>query len=79
VQQPRVLLAIPTQFKATQLVVAQAVWATQRSDPVVVHEHPDSLASWASHGLRGYYLGLALHHNRCHNVHVLKNWHPQNF
>ena len=25
--------AVPTQFKATQLVVAQAVWATQRSDP----------------------------------------------
>jgi hypothetical protein len=23
----------PTQFKATQLAVAQAVWATQRSDP----------------------------------------------
>ena len=25
--------AVPTQFKATQLVVAIAVWATQRSDP----------------------------------------------
>jgi hypothetical protein len=24
---------VPTQFKATQLVVAIAVWATQRSDP----------------------------------------------
>ena len=26
-------ICIPTQFKAIQLVVAQAVWATQRSDP----------------------------------------------
>jgi hypothetical protein len=24
---------VPTRFKATQLVVALAVWATQRSDP----------------------------------------------
>jgi hypothetical protein len=24
---------VPTQYKATQLVVALAVWATQRSDP----------------------------------------------
>jgi hypothetical protein len=28
-----VCIPVPTQFKATQLVVAQAVWATQRSDP----------------------------------------------
>jgi hypothetical protein len=27
------IISIPTQFKATQLVVAMAVWATQRSDP----------------------------------------------
>jgi hypothetical protein len=26
-------IPVPTQFKATQLVVAIAVWATQRSDP----------------------------------------------
>jgi hypothetical protein len=27
------LYSVPTQFKATQLVVAIAVWAIQRSDP----------------------------------------------
>ena len=27
------IVLVPTQYKATQLVVALAVWATQRSDP----------------------------------------------
>jgi hypothetical protein len=39
---------------------------------VVVHEHPDNRASWAPHGLRGFYLGPSLEHYRCHLVHVLK-------
>jgi hypothetical protein len=41
---------IPTQFKAPQLVVAQAVWATQRIDPYfnqsvlfLMHQNNDTL------------------------------------
>ena len=44
---------------------------------VVVHESPDARASWATHGLRGYYLGPALSHYRCHHVHILKTGSPR--
>jgi hypothetical protein len=44
---------------------------------VVVHEHPDSRASWATNGVRDYFLGPAIHHYRCHHVHVLKTGTPR--
>jgi len=34
---------VPTQYKATQLVVALAVWATQRSDPDFTEATPTLL------------------------------------
>ena len=37
---------------------------------VVIHENPDKRASWAAHGVDGWYLGLALEHYRCYRVYV---------
>jgi hypothetical protein len=39
---------------------------------VVAHEKPDQRASWDPHGLDGYYLGPALDHYRCYQVHIPK-------
>jgi hypothetical protein len=39
---------------------------------VSAHEKPDQLASWDPHGVDGYYLGPALDHYRCYQVHVTK-------
>ena len=37
---------------------------------VVVHEKPDKRASFDFHGKRGYYVGPAMRHHRCHRVFV---------
>jgi hypothetical protein len=39
---------------------------------IIAHEKPDQRASWDPHGLDGYYLGPALDHNRCYQVHITK-------
>jgi hypothetical protein len=39
---------------------------------IVDHEKPDQRASWDPHGLDGYYLGPALDHYRCYQVHITK-------
>jgi hypothetical protein len=39
---------------------------------VVAHKKPDQRASWDPHGLDGYYLGPALYHYRCYQVHITK-------
>ena len=35
---------------------------------IVVHERPDGRPTWSHHGLRGFYLGPAMHHYRCARV-----------
>ena len=35
---------------------------------VLIHEKPDDRKSWAPHGVKGYYIGPALHHYRCYRV-----------
>ena len=37
---------------------------------VVIHEKPDKRASWAAHGVDGWYLGPAVEHYRCYRVYV---------
>ncbi len=37
---------------------------------IVSHDKPDARASFAPHGVRGWYLGPALSHYRCHNVYI---------
>jgi hypothetical protein len=39
---------------------------------IIAHEKPDQRASWDPHGLDGYYLGPALEHYRCYQVHITK-------
>jgi hypothetical protein len=39
---------------------------------VIAHEKPDQRPSWDPHGVYGYYLGPALDHYRCYQVHVTK-------
>jgi hypothetical protein len=39
---------------------------------VIAHEKPYQRASWDPHGLGGYYLGPALDHYRCYQVHITK-------
>ena len=36
----------------------------------VVHENPKKRASWAAHGLDGWYLGPEMDHYRCYHVYV---------
>ena len=37
---------------------------------VVIHEKPEKRASWATHGVDGWYLGPAVEHYRCYRVYV---------
>ena len=37
---------------------------------VVVHEKPEKRASWAAHGVDGWYLGPAMDHYCCYRVYV---------
>ena len=37
---------------------------------VVIHEKPDKRASWASHGVNGWYLGPEMEHYCCYRVYV---------
>jgi hypothetical protein len=39
---------------------------------IIAHEKPDQRESWDPHGLYGYYLGPALDHYRCYQVHITK-------
>jgi hypothetical protein len=39
---------------------------------IIAHEKPYQRASWDPHGLDGYYLGPALDHYRCYQVHITK-------
>jgi hypothetical protein len=39
---------------------------------IIAHEKLDQRASWYSHGVDGYYLGPALDHYRCYQVHITK-------
>jgi hypothetical protein len=39
---------------------------------VIAHEKPDQRASWDPHGVYGYYVGPALDHYRCYQVHITK-------
>jgi hypothetical protein len=39
---------------------------------VIAHEKPYQRASWDPHGLDGYYLGPALDHYRCYQLHITK-------
>jgi hypothetical protein len=39
---------------------------------IIAHEKPDQRASWDPHGLDSYYLGLALDHYGCYQVHITK-------
>jgi hypothetical protein len=39
---------------------------------IITHEKPDQRSSWDPHGLDGYYLGPALDHYRCYQVHITK-------
>jgi len=53
---------------------------------VVIFETPKQRASWAPHGVDGFYIGPAMHHYRCYKVFVTKtkhtriaetlSWHP---
>ena len=55
---------------------------------IVMHEKPLQRASWAPHGVEGFYLGPALEHYRCFRGWVVKTqhervvdtvaWHPHN-
>ena len=39
---------------------------------VVIHEKPTVRGTWASHGVKGWYLGPSVNHYRCHHVYVAK-------
>jgi hypothetical protein len=39
---------------------------------IIAHEKPDQRESWDPHGLDSYYLGPALDHYRCYQVHITK-------
>jgi hypothetical protein len=39
---------------------------------IIAHEKPDQRASCNPHGVDGYYLGPALDHYRCYQVHITK-------
>jgi hypothetical protein len=39
---------------------------------IIAHEKPDQRASWDPHGVDGYYLGPALDHYCCYQVHITK-------
>ena len=55
---------------------------------IVLHEKPHQRATWAPHGVEGFYLGPALEHYRCYRRWVIKTqcerivdtvaWHPHN-
>jgi hypothetical protein len=39
---------------------------------IIAHANPDQRASWDPHGVDGYYLGPALNHYSCYQVHITK-------
>ena len=44
---------------------------------VTVHEKPEQRASWAHHGVKGYYIGPAMDHYRCYRVWVAATQRPR--
>ena len=40
---------------------------------VIIHEKPTVRGAWASHGVKGWYIGPSMNHYRCHHVYVTKN------
>jgi hypothetical protein len=48
----------------------QNAFAPPHGTRIIAHEKPDQRASWDPHGLDGYYLGPALDHYRCYQVHI---------
>ena len=56
---------------------------------VTIHEKPDQRASWASHGVAGFYLGPAPDHHKCYKVWATHSsavrvtdtlaWHPKGY
>ena len=39
---------------------------------VIIHEEPTVRGTWASHGVKGWYLGPSMNHYWCHHVYVTK-------
>ena len=39
---------------------------------VIIHEKPIVRGTWASHGVKGWYLGPSMNHYWCHHVYVTK-------
>jgi hypothetical protein len=39
---------------------------------IIAHERPDQRVFWDHHGVYGYYIGPALYHYRCYQVHITK-------
>ena len=42
------------------------------STQVIIHENTTVRGTWASHGVKGWYLGPSMNHYRCHHVYVTK-------
>jgi hypothetical protein len=54
------------------LISTEHLWPPPPGTQIMAHEKPDQRASWDPHGLDGYYLGPALDHYRCYQVHITK-------
>ena len=39
---------------------------------VIIHENPTVRGTWASHGVKGWYLGPSMNHYCCHHIYVTK-------
>ena len=39
---------------------------------VIINEKPTARGTWASHGVKGLYLGPSMNHYRCHHVYITK-------
>jgi hypothetical protein len=37
---------------------------------VIVHERASERGAWASHGIKGFYIGLAIHHYRNYKAYI---------
>jgi hypothetical protein len=53
------------------LISTERLW-TPPGNKIIAHEKPDRRTSWDPHGVDGYYLGPALDHCRCYQVHITK-------
>ena len=39
---------------------------------IIVHEKPTVRGTWASHGVKGWYIGPSMEHYRCYHVYITK-------